>query len=489
MVYDSNIKKKEIITENNLVKKNCHVYITFKDNSIHLFKGFSLKNAYEIPFVKYTIKETDMRIKTATLTTVDQIDLTMGTVVVKIVSTLHENFIGEILNSEYEENKDGTYTYQLQDMSREYQTKNGMIIRKAPIYDVLKICLTRNHVDRKFALSGLRPIEMYEQSQWGNYVKMNTMKYKVPMIIRDKSYIEIIRDLTIGYMRYIDVYFNENGIIQIEPFSVQDWQNTGLYLTTDEVASRKFKFDITNSITDVIVQSQDALKLGKFYDSKDLFKMDLAVFFGTNITSISNPNKNENNNTSNSSSNNNSTATATGVKTDNPYGTKKKYLLIDGDGGETKAFFEAIAKPIRKAGWTVEIGGIGPKWHSIDYKKVKNGCYMTVMNGLCAGSIREWKYDYYLGKIKKNGSVFCPAWDSRTFKNRGMKKYELDLTGIKFLKRAWDDNFSPRSFKGISNPHKFMTDLGIKYCIAPSAETIAEQFLCGGWNAWKNNRS
>ena len=59
----------------------------------------------------------------------------------------------------------------------------------------------------------------------------------------------------------------------------------------------------------------------------------------------------------------------------------------------------------------------------------------------------------------------------------------MTLQNFGYLKRAWDDNFSPKSFKGINNPAKFMTDNGIKYCIGDTTYKIVEQFLYGGWVA------
>ena len=109
---------------------------------------------------------------------------------------------------------------------------------------------------------------------------------------------------------------------------------------------------------------------------------------------------------------------------------------------------------------------------------------MPVYNGLCAGTINEMPASYYGGVIKKNGSVLCPAWDTRSWTSSTMKQYRKGFTKLSYLKRAWDDNFSPSSFTGISNPAKFMTKNGIKYCVGDSAALIAKQFLAGGWDAY-----
>lgn len=168
----------------------------------------------------------------------------------------------------------------------------------------------------------------------------------------------------------------------------------------------------------------------------------------------------------------------------NPYKTKYRTVLIDADGGFSKAFLNDIAKKLRKAGWKVIVKGIGPDQHSKNYKLVKNAVYMPFYNGLCAATIKEMTYGYYGGLLKKNKAVITPAWYTDDWVSAKMSKFRNDITKFGYLKRAWDDNFSPSSFKGINNPAKFMTNNGIKYCIGDTTYKIVQQFLRGGWNAY-----
>ncbi len=168
----------------------------------------------------------------------------------------------------------------------------------------------------------------------------------------------------------------------------------------------------------------------------------------------------------------------------NPYNTKYRTVLIDADGGFTKAFLNDIAKKLRKAGWKVIVRGIGPGQHSINYKHVKNAVYMPFYNGLCAATIKEMTYGYYGGVIKKNKAVITPAWYTDEWVSAKMSKFRNDITKFGYLKRAWDDNFSPSSFKGINNPAKFMKDNGIRYCVGDTTYKIVQQFLRGGWEAY-----
>lgn len=165
----------------------------------------------------------------------------------------------------------------------------------------------------------------------------------------------------------------------------------------------------------------------------------------------------------------------------NPYKTKYRHVYIDADGGFNKSFLKTIAKKLRKAGWKVTVYGIGPGQHSINYKKVKGGVYMPFYNGLCAGTIKEMAKKYYSGVLKSHKSVLAPAWYTKKWDSKKMKKYRNDITKIKFLKRAWDDNFSPRSFKGIKTPAKYMSDNKIRYCVGDTTDTIVNQFIHGGW--------
>lgn len=178
-----------------------------------------------------------------------------------------------------------------------------------------------------------------------------------------------------------------------------------------------------------------------------------------------------------------SKAKLTVVLKSNPYKTKYRTVIIDSDGGFKKSFLKDIANKLRKAGWKVIVKGIGPNQHSINYKLAKKCVYMPFYNGLCAATIKEMTYKYYGGLIKKNKAVLAPSWYTADWTSAKMSQYRNDITKIKYLKRAWDDNFSPKSFKGISYPAKFMTKNKIKYTVGDTTYGIVEQFLYGGWVA------
>ena len=168
----------------------------------------------------------------------------------------------------------------------------------------------------------------------------------------------------------------------------------------------------------------------------------------------------------------------------NPYKTRYRTVVIDADGGFSKFFLRDIANKLRKCGWRVIVKGIGPGQHSKNYKLVKNAVYMPFYNGLCAGTIYEMPLKYYGGVIKRNKAVLTPAWYTKDWVSDRMKQYRNDITKIKFLKRAWDDNFMPSRFKGLSYPANYMTKNNIKYCVGDTTYRIVEQFVRGGWVAY-----
>ena len=172
----------------------------------------------------------------------------------------------------------------------------------------------------------------------------------------------------------------------------------------------------------------------------------------------------------------------------NPYGTKNRHVYIDADGGFTKKFLKEVANRLRKAGWKVTVYGIGPGQHSKNYKKVRNGVYMPFYNGLCAATIKEMAAGYYGGVIKSHHSVLAPSWCNCYKMSKLLTKYDSNISKVTFLQRAWDDNFSPASFKGMSYPAKFMTKNKIRYSSADSTYGVVEQFLYGGWDAFYKNK-
>lgn len=460
----------------------------------------------EIPYTKYQIKETDFRVKTASLTTPTMLDLTGGVHPIRIVTTLHENFCGFLLTDDYTENSDGTYTYQCQDMSRQYQTKLELnLTGSTTVYRALQYLITRGGIPAvgaitsaqastwKKVLSGLRPSGLYEQSLWGNYLNMNTMTQKPNMIIRNKSFIEVIRDLTIGYMRYIDVYFDEDtGLLQIEPFSVKDWLNTGLVLTLDDVSSRAFKFDTTNAITGALIQSSTAGGLGHKYTSTELTGLNLSAFFGYLNDAASNPNQSNASSSSSTKSNavkSTSKKKTTASKMKNPFNNKAKRIIVSADGG-SGGYKDKIVSLLKKDGWSVNDLGVGPGTHSQSYN-ILNSKYavnLTIYNGADPATIAEPVTGWLKGKHEKYGVTLVQMFDTSSWTNpKGMKPYRYGNFNGYYCHKAWDDNYSSGNVD-ISNLgawyKKYINK--VKHVCGPTPDYAMKQFNAGGYFKYVN---
>lgn len=456
----------------------------YADNPNHFVGDWS--KSQSMPYTKYTIKESDMRVKTASFVSPNYVDLTIGQYAIRIISKYHENFAGVILDVDYDEDT-GLYTYQCQDFSRLYISKFEAIWDKMKVYECLMQLICRGQINtKKFSrkgfkdiLSGLRPLKMYDQSLYPNqHYKGNPFKQNISLISRDKSWIEVIRSIVYGSLGFFDVWFNDKGILQIEPLSKTDWENTGLHLSSTEYANRKFKFSTTNAITGVVVNGSDA-KYGKSYTAKDLTKLDLKAFFGNVATSISDPvQKSATKKTSNAVKNKNNTAS---VNKDNPYGTKKKVVymnidVIEDDGHSEQDRMNKMCDLLKKHGWECHTCGVGSESHYQRRGEVYNGIWFTLYGGACAGTLRETaKNDWYRKPLVNHGSrtvvgFFPPAGDIR----KGGKYYS-------WLPRAHDDGFSG-DFSGVSYPAKMLTDCAIPFMYAKNPSEMVNKFLKGGDN-------
>ena len=472
------VETTEEIADTNLSRSSTKLFIGRLKDSRQL-SGDLVEKGVETLFSKHQIKETDMRIKTASFTTNQPLDLTDGQFCVLIASPQFENFAGVILSEEYDE-KTGLYTYQCQDWSRKHMGKTNMKIITSNLWNVLCYLISNGNVllthtqkdldDWKYHLSGLRPASEYNQVDWGSIVNFNPMTQVHPMLIRDKSFMEIIRDLVYGTGANIDVYFNDNGVMQIEPYHEKDWRNTGVHIDSREVSEVKVKFDTTNIITAAIVTNGDT-----FYDMGTRYHNSvLQAFFGIMRTSINNKVESTTKSTSSSS--------GAVASNGNPYGNKAKKIWINADNG-SGSMKSAVANVLKQKGWDVHVGRTSSNVHYEDYFNVTSDyqVYATLYNGFCAGTIREAYSSSIQNTLKKKGVVLVVMWDTSGWTNpHGMGPYRNgDFSGYN-AGRAWDDNFSS-SDPSINNVAGWLKSKGAIYCASPTAEGIVDQFLKGGY--------
>ena len=481
------IVKTNLTVLGNYAANNAYILITRKSSATGLDV---LWNGYiNIPWEKYTITETDFRMKTATFSTPQYIDLTTGTYAILITTPLHEDFGGVIMNIDYDSTS-GMYSYQCQDWSRVYQGKIDVVSKNKTVHRLLQFLITQGGVSlvgsvskaklkqHKKVLSGLRPAYQYAQRAFGSTFEFNPMTEKTNIIIRGKSWIEAIRDLVYASGAYIDVYFDKYGRIQIEPYHKDDFMNTGLLLTANEIAEYSQSFDTTNIITGVTVQSTDKTKNGKHYTSRELIGIDLSAIFGNLTTVIENPNQTTSTNNATSSKKTSKKKKSTSkTKTTNPYGTKKKVVWLNSDNIRGKSadrkFMEDIAKILKKNGWKTKIVGVGPNTHTENYMGPKNGIWFCIYGGADAAVFKECVgKNSYTNKLKRLGSRTVIGMRQGCDIRKGGKCY-------KWLPRAHDDNYSGSGFKGLSYPLNVLTKGKVPIGYAGTAKQMAAKFLKG----------
>lgn len=480
------------------------------------------KSAVELSYTKYNIKETDFRVKTATFTSPNYIDLTEGLTAVRIYSKYHENFAGIILDVEYEP-ETGLYNYQCQDFSRihMFNSETKVPPKTWSIYTLLTSLITKNNIsnlykngiphsytkaDRDFfadELSGVKPLWKYDQSLYkGNRFKGNPFKTKPALVMRNKTVIELVRDIVYNCLGFFDVWINERGIIQIDPISKTDWESTGLHLTTGNALKEKYKFSTTNAITHVAVTGSGR-SIGEVFSAKDsdLLNFDLAAFFGGVYTSISDPTQKNKTSAASSTSNstkNNSTTTNVG-KDGNPFNNKKKNIIVSADSGSGD-FRGGIISKLKRDGWNVRDLGTGPGTHSTSYNILSKNyaVNLTIYNGADPKTIDEPVTGWLKGKHEKYGVRLVQMFDTRhwtsttgRYNAHGMKPFRYGNFDGYRVPKAWDDNYSGARSGVLIN------DLGAWYkkyyskvvhCAAPSVDECYQQFKAGGYLKMKGEK-
>ena len=498
------------MAETNLTKVDDYqIYIATMKYADRLHIGY--KKEYKdswtrVPFTKYQIKESDFRVKTASFTSPMNIDLTGGRVLVRIVSTKHENFNGIVLDDDYTENKDGTYTYKCQDMSRQYISKlGGVYAGDVTNHRILLTLLTGNDIPPKLKItdevkegwgimwSGLRPLYKYAGSYMGNPISLNMMAQKPKMIIRNQPVIETIRQIA-NAQAYVDVYFNSDGLLQIEPININDWKNTGLHLEVAETSERQFSFDTTNVITKVLVNPTNQTGSARGYHSKNIIGLNLASFFGRNDTSTSNPSQSSSGSSTTKAvtSSKNTTNTSASGKNGNPFNNKKKKILVSADKGSCP-FKAKIVSMLKKDGWSVtEIKECYGDAHSKSYRMLDSSyaVNLTIYNGMCAGTIKE-VYDGWLkDKHPKLGVALVNMWDTHSWTSKKGKNNPKgdwyhrngDMSDY-YLATAHDWNRGTNPV--IKSVSAYFKKYKVLYCCGPTAAQAYAQFKAGGYAKMK----
>lgn len=135
-----------------------------------------------------------------------------------------------------------------------------------------------------------------------------------------------------------------------------------------------------------------------------------------------------------------------------------------------KKFLNNMKSVIESHGHQCKVIGVDPNLHT---QSKKYGCtsrdevWCCVVGGVCAGTLKDMSSKY----AKNNRGNAWLVWCIRT------DHVKYDLENLKYLKKAHDDNFSPKSFKGLDNPVKYMNKNKIGRCYGSTAQMMAENLV------------
>ena len=156
-----------------------------------------------------------------------------------------------------------------------------------------------------------------------------------------------------------------------------------------------------------------------------------------------------------------------------PTNVKSRLVVISTDNifttSKDKAFVNSIKKILESKGFTVKLLGVGPNTHNAaiwEKSLPDNAIQLSVFGGADAGVIYDVCTRSFM-RAKANRLVFF-AYHSATAK---------DITGLDWLERAHDDNYSPSSFKGIAHPDTYLKSHGYDYVYTSNVNTIVDALL------------
>ena len=151
-----------------------------------------------------------------------------------------------------------------------------------------------------------------------------------------------------------------------------------------------------------------------------------------------------------------------------------KTIIIDSDNIYNKAtdlkFINDIAQILRSKGYKVLVNDdIGPNEHCKDIYKYgyENSCIFCIFGGCDSGMFYDMSSKWYQNYLNQ--------YDNRVV--LGFTRTQVDLATCTWLKRAHDDNYSPLSFTGLSNPGTYLNDHNMDYVYGRSATEMANNFL------------
>lgn len=428
---------------------------------------FNWDNCYEIPFEDYSIDESDFRNKTAKITSshlINRIDYSWA---VKITNPDHETFTGIIIDREKKPFK--SYDYQCQDWNRLYMGKPSLEM-KGTVHKIIKNVLNWAYYGSK-SKSGLLAKNKYEQRKYGSLSSFNPMKTIKNVSTRDKTVKEIVQNLVYAQKPFIDIHYNNVGVMKFTPYYVDKWLKAVASFHYGECVDFSYSYNTADIVTQVV----DGKKV---YNFKQLFNsktdpLSGLIFLGENIDE-----ENNNNTSTNKTSNKTS---KTNNKTSNPYGTKRKEVWVNMDecwGHSTdNKYLSTFCKELKRLGWKVHNLGVKPSMHT-NYRqagKCKNGIWLTLDNGVDCEVLRHFGHDnWFKGQlVRHNSRAVIGLINNAGNIKKGGKYY-------KYLGRAHDG--TGKGNPGLRYPAGYLADCGVPffYSKGRNPKDAARLFNSGG---------
>ena len=154
----------------------------------------------------------------------------------------------------------------------------------------------------------------------------------------------------------------------------------------------------------------------------------------------------------------------------NMYYSRPIYITSDNINNKAKdnARINNMIAGLKALGFKAYNMGIGPNTHVkvLQNKSVpQNALIVDIYGGADAGTLNEMGQSWYK-KIKGARTVFSVFWPPSKV-----------ITGLAFLERAHDDNFSPVSFVGLANPDKYLLKNGYNYLYSKDIGTIVNSII------------
>ena len=333
-------------------------------------------------------------------------------------------------------------------------------------------------------------------------INLNVGNYKTQLIYKGaQSYLKNTKKLTIkSYNATTKITFNSKEVVRAK------WLNINLkYGTNKTLANKKLtitfnnkKYDRTTNengrVNFKISKPVGSYKIKVEFNGDKGFKKSYrfttikilpnytAIFSAKNKTSHLNGNKTVKYYVKLTDVNGNPIAGETvtlKVKCNNfTYGSGKKItkktIVLSSDNIDTKSIdkqrLNDLAKLFREKGYKVIVSGIGPNYHVTDVRDYKNVCVFSLVGGIDSGMFVDMASSYYQNYLKKNNNQFVLG----CVKTPG----NVNLANRTWLIRAHDDDYSPKSFKGLYFPGKYLNKkTHVDYVYGPTPEDLVNNFL------------